>query len=75
MKDLTPYAQAVSAAKNIPDGIVAMKCLIEQFDHKQKAGLYAQIATNARTMFRLQKWAWDLVLVGYDQKVIKVNVR
>ena len=71
MRDLTCYARKVDAAQTIEDARAATLQLIDQFQHKDKQQLFKQRVDLYQTKAALQKWAWDLVLVGAGLKVAK----
>ena len=70
MNDLTEYARAVDQAETIEQAELAMQQLLEQFKYKDKTQLYQKYASIKGSKSKLQKWAWDLVLVGFNEKVI-----
>lgn len=71
MRDLTEYARNVDEAQTFEQAQVALLELIDQFQHKDKQLLFKRYAEMRKTKQSLQKWAWDLVLVGTGLKVIK----
>jgi predicted lipid-binding transport protein (Tim44 family) len=71
MRDLTDYARKVDSARTVEEAQAALMDLIDQFQHKDKQQLFKQYATKRKTVQSLQKWAWDLVLVGNGLKVVK----
>lgn len=71
MKDLTEYARSVDKAATVAEAQQAMQQLIDQFDYKGKQQLFSRFVEIKHNKTRLQKWAWDLVLIGNGQKVIK----
>lgn len=71
MRDLTCYARKVDSAKTLVEAQDAMQELIDQFQHKDKQMLFKLFAQKRNTKASLQKWAWDLVLVGDGLKVQK----
>lgn len=71
MRDLTGYARKVDSAETLEQAQEAFVELIEQFQHKDKQLLFKRYAEIRMSKQSLQKWAWDLVLVGSKLKVIK----
>lgn len=71
MKDLAHYARAVDQAQDVGEARACMLELINQFDHKKKQQLFKQYVLMTADHKRLSKWAWDLVLAGYNEKVVK----
>lgn len=70
MNDLTKYAKAVDRAANLVEAQQAMEVLLNQFKHKSKVKLFEKYTQMKGSKSRLQKWAWDLVLVGFNERVI-----
>ncbi len=71
MRDLTDYARAVDASTSVAEAQRNMIELIDQFQHKSKQDMFKVFAAKRRSKPALQKWAWDLVLVGDGLKVKK----
>lgn len=71
MRDLSCYARKVDAAPTLAEAQQAMQELIDQFQHKDKQLLFKLFVQKRGTKASLQKWAWDLVLVGDGLKVQK----
>lgn len=71
MRDLTEYARKVDEAASIKEAQDALVNLMDQFQYKDKQRLYKMFAEKRNSKAALQKWAWDLVLVGDGLKVQK----
>ena len=71
MRDLLAYARNVDKAETFEQAHAALIELIDQFQHKDKQLLFKRYAEMRKTKESLQKWAWDLVLVGSGLKVMK----
>lgn len=71
MRDLSAFARKVDAAQSLQAAQQAMDELINQFQHKDKQQLFKLYAQKRGSKASLQKWAWDLVLVGDGLKVHK----
>lgn len=71
MRDLSAFARKVDAAQSPEAAQHAMNELIDQFQHKDKQLLFKLYAQKRGSKPFLQKWAWDLVLVGDGLKVHK----
>lgn len=71
MRDLTEYARKVDEASTLKEACDAFIELLDQFQHTDKQRQYKFLAENCASRAALQKWAWDLVLVGDGLKVLK----
>lgn len=71
MQDLTEYARKIDQSESFEDAQAALIELIDQFQHKDKQILFKKYAAMRKSKASLQKWGWDLVLVGHGMKVIK----
>ena len=71
MRDLTEYARRVDGSTTLDEAQRNMIELIDQFQHKDKQQLFKVFVQKRASKASLQKWAWDLVLVGQGLKVHK----
>lgn len=71
MRDLTEYARRVDGSSTLDEAQRNMIELIDQFQHKDRQQLFKTFVTKRTRKASLQKWAWDLVLVGEGLKVQK----
>ena len=71
MNNLTEYARKVSASKNLTEAHAAMHELINNFQFKDKQKVFNEFVKIKHSKQKLEKWAWDLVLVGFNEKVVK----
>lgn len=71
MRNLTEYARKVDASTSLDEAQRNMVELIDQFQHKDKQQLFKLFVQKRASKASLQKWAWDLVLVGQGLKVHK----
>lgn len=71
MNDLTEYARSVEQATDLAAAKKATYLLIDQFQFASKKQQFKLVVDRATNKQRLVKWAWDLVLVGDNLKVLK----